>query len=46
MNLSGAFGGAISGTILAVYGFSGLNAAALAPVILIVFATTFSRRWQ
>lgn len=46
MNLSGAFGGAISGTILAVYGFSGLNAAALAPVILVVFATTFSRRWQ
>jgi MFS family permease len=46
MNLSGAFGGAVSGTILAVYGFGGLNAAALAPVILIVFATTFSRRWQ
>ena len=46
MNLSGAFGGAISGTILAVYGFGGLNAGGLAPVILIVFGTTFSRRWR
>ncbi|MEY4961788.1 MAG: hypothetical protein RLZZ249_485 [Actinomycetota bacterium] len=45
MNLSGAFGGAISGTILSLYSFSGLNAAALMPVLLIVFATTFSRRW-
>ena len=46
MNFSGAFGGAISGTILAVYSFSGLNAAALLPVVLIVFATSFSRRWR
>ncbi len=46
MNLSGAFGGAISGTILIVFGFAGLNAAALLPVILIVFATAYSRRWQ
>jgi len=46
MNLSGAFGGAISGTILIVFGFAGLNAAALIPVILIVFATAYSRRWQ
>ncbi|BDP99999.1 MFS transporter [Aquiluna sp. KACHI24] len=45
MNLSGAFGGAVSGTILSLYSFSGLNAAALMPVLLIVFATTFSRRW-
>jgi predicted MFS family arabinose efflux permease len=46
MNLSGAFGGAISGTILILFGFAGLNAAALLPVILIVFATAYSRRWQ
>jgi MFS family permease len=46
MSLSGAFGGAISGTILILFGFAGLNAAALLPVILIVFATAYSRRWQ
>ena len=45
MNFSGAFGGAVSGTILAVYSFAGLNAAALLPVVLIVIATSFSRRW-
>lgn len=46
MNLSGAFGGAISGSILAIYTFGGLNAAALIPVVLIVLATGFSRRWK
>ena len=46
MNFSGALGGAVSGTILAVYSFSGLNAAALLPVVLIVFATSFARRWR
>jgi MFS family permease len=46
MNFSGAFGGAVAGTILAVYSFSGLNAAALIPVVLIVFATSFARRWR
>jgi MFS family permease len=46
MNFSGAFGGAVSGTILALYSFSGLNAAALLPVILIVFATSFAKRWR
>lgn len=46
MNFSGALGGAVAGTILAVYSFSGLNAAALLPVILIVFATSFARRWR
>ena len=46
MSLSGAFGGAIAGTILTIYGFSGLNAAALVPVILIVLAAGYSRRWQ
>lgn len=46
MNFSGAFGGAIAGTILALYSFSGLNAAALIPVVLIVFATSFAKRWR
>jgi MFS family permease len=46
MNLSGAFGGAVSGTILILYGFAGLNTAALLPVVLIVIATAYSRRWQ
>jgi MFS family permease len=46
MNLSGAFGGAISGTILLLYTFGGLNAAALIPVVFIVIATSFSRRWR
>jgi MFS family permease len=46
MNLSGAFGGAVSGTILLLYTFGGLNAAALIPVIFIVIATSFSKRWR
>jgi MFS family permease len=46
MSLSGAFGGAVAGTILTIYGFGGLNAAALLPVILIVLAAGYSRRWQ
>ncbi len=46
MNLSGAFGGAISGTILLLYTFGGLNAAALIPVVFIVLATSFSKRWR
>lgn len=46
MNLSGAFGGAVSGTILLLYTFGGLNAAALIPVVFIVIATSFSRRWR
>lgn len=46
MNLSGAFGGAISGTILLLFTFAGLNAAALIPVVFIVVATSFSKRWR
>ena len=46
MNLAGAFGGAIAGTILTLYTFGGLNAMALLPVVAIVIATGFSRRWQ
>ncbi len=46
MNLSGAFGGAISGTILLLFTFGGLNAAALIQVVFIVVATSFSKRWR
>lgn len=45
MNLSGAFGGAISGSIMAALMFVGLNFAALVPVSVILFLTglTFLR---
>lgn len=46
MSFSGAFGGAVSGTILTLYSFGGLNAAALLPVVFIVLATAYSRRWN
>jgi MFS family permease len=46
MSLSGAFGGAVAGTILALYSFGGLNAAALFPVVFIGIATLYSRRWR
>ncbi len=46
MSLSGAFGGAIAGTILALYTFGGLNAAALFPVVFIAIAIIYSRRWR
>jgi MFS family permease len=46
MNLSGAFGGAISGIILTVFTFGGLNAAALVPVVFIALATSYSKRWR
>ena len=46
MNLSGAFGGAIAGTILTLYTVGGLNAAALFPVVFIGIATLYSRRWR
>ena len=36
MNLSGAAGGAVAGTIVALYAFTGLNLAALLPVAVIV----------
>lgn len=43
MNLSGAFGGAIAGTILAGFMFLGLNLAALVPVFLIVISAAVTR---
>jgi len=46
MNLSGAFGGAISGIILTVFTFGGLNAAALVPAVFIALSTSYSKRWR
>ena len=46
MNLCGAFGGAVSGVILTVFTFGGLNAAALIPVVFITLATSYSKRWR
>lgn len=46
MNLSGAFGGAVAGSILTLFTFGGLNAAALIPVVFITLATSYSRRWR
>ena len=46
MNLSGAFGGAISGIILTMFTFGGLNAAALVPVVFITLATSYSKKWR
>jgi MFS family permease len=43
MNLSGAFGGAVSGSILAGFMFLGLNLAALVPVFLIVIFAGIAR---
>jgi MFS family permease len=44
MSLSGAFGGAIAGSILTAYAFIGLNLAALIPASLILMATALQRR--
>ena len=43
MNLSGAFGGAIAGSILAAFMFVGLNLEALIPVSLIVIFAGVTR---
>jgi MFS family permease len=43
MNLSGAFGGAIAGTLVALYFFVGLNLIALLPVALIVIFSLIVR---
>ena len=43
MNLSGAFGGAVAGSILAAFMFLGLNLAALVPVFLIVIFAGLTR---
>lgn len=42
MNLSGAFGGAVAGSILAAFAFSGVNAAAFIPVAVILVFSGFA----
>jgi MFS family permease len=42
MNLSGAFGGAVAGTILSLVAFSGLNGAAFIPVSVTLIAAAVS----
>jgi hypothetical protein len=45
MNLSGAFGGAIAGLLLASFHFEGLNAIALIPVAVVtVFSLVSSKK--
>jgi hypothetical protein len=39
MSLSGAFGGAVAGSIVTAFAFSGVNAAALIPAVLIIIAS-------
>ena len=43
MNLSGAFGGAIAGTIVSLHLFTGLNMAALVPVVAILVLSVLVR---
>jgi MFS family permease len=46
MNLSGAAGGAIAGTFVALYAFTGLNMVALVPVLTIVVASVLVRNYR
>jgi hypothetical protein len=43
MNLSGAFGGAISGTLVALFMFTGLNLITLFPVTVIIVMSVLVR---
>jgi predicted MFS family arabinose efflux permease len=43
MNFSGAFGGAVAGSILSMAEFGGLNGAALIPVVLIVLFSAITK---
>jgi len=43
MNLSGAFGGAVAGTLVSLYLFTGLNMVALLPVVVIVVLSLLVR---
>jgi heme/copper-type cytochrome/quinol oxidase subunit 2 len=46
MNLSGAFGGALAGSVVALYAFTGLNMVALVPVVVIVVLSVFAARYR
>ena len=46
MNLSGAMGGALAGTVVALYMFTGLNLVALVPVVVIVVLSVFAASYR
>ena len=46
MNLSGAFGGAISGTLVTLFLFTGLNLLALVPVVVIVVSSVLVANYR
>jgi MFS family permease len=46
MNLSGAMGGALAGTVVALYMFTGLNMVALVPVVVIVVLSVFAASYR
>ncbi|MFM7014604.1 MAG: MFS transporter [Actinomycetota bacterium] len=46
MNLSGALGGAVAGTVVSIFAFTGLNFAALAPVSVISVLSIFTWRYR
>jgi Mn2+/Fe2+ NRAMP family transporter len=46
MNLSGAFGGAISGTLVALFMFTGLNLITLIPVTAIIVMSVLVRNYR
>ncbi|CAB4636122.1 unannotated protein [freshwater metagenome] len=46
MNLSGASGGAIAGTLVALYSFTGLSLMALVPVVVIVTISLLVRNYR
>jgi MFS family permease len=46
MNLSGAFGGAISGTLVALFMFTGLNLITLVPVTAIIVMSVLVRNYR
>jgi MFS family permease len=46
MNLSGAFGGAIAGSLVALFMFTGLNLITLVPVIAIIVLSVLVRNYR
>lgn len=46
MSYSGALGGAVAGSLLTVFGFTGLNFFTLIPVSIVITAALLSRRWN
>jgi MFS family permease len=45
MSYSGAFGGAVAGSLLTLFGFTGLNFFTLIPVAIVITVALISRRW-